>query len=102
MTTDSTQLPSRSFQRYLIVPSSFETCLRATEGAVMSYSPSSFLRRGLERFVMASKLTAPRCSQVKTCFARNFGSPMAANASCISASVMDLRSCFMRVSSAYR
>ena len=35
MTTDSTQLPSRSFQRYLIVPSSLEICLRATVGAVM-------------------------------------------------------------------
>lgn len=32
MTTDSTQLPSRSLQRYLIVPSSLEICLRATVG----------------------------------------------------------------------
>ena len=35
MTTVSMQLPSSSCHRYFTVPSSLETCLRATEGAVI-------------------------------------------------------------------
>ena len=58
-----------------MVPSSRDTCLRATLGAVMKQVSVSFSRRGLERFVISSKSVAPRWSQVNTCLPRKAGSP---------------------------
>ena len=71
------QLPSASSQRYLMVPSSRETCFRATVGAVMKHCSASWVRRGLERSVIPSKDVMPRCSQVNTCRARKAGWPRA-------------------------
>lgn len=70
MTTVSTALPSARPQRYFIVPSSAETCFLSTLGGVRKKRSASLARRGLERFVISSKLSAPRPSQVKICFAR--------------------------------
>ena len=75
ISTVSMQLPSDSSHRYLMVPSSRDSCLRATTGAVIKHRPFSFSRRDLERLVISSKEAAPRCSHVKTCLARNAGSP---------------------------
>ena len=52
MSTVSMQLPSDSSQRYLIVPSSRDTCLRATTGAVIVYSAASFSRSGFGTLII--------------------------------------------------
>ena len=92
MSTVSMQLPSESSHRYLMVPSSRETCLRATLGAVMTQVPFSFSRRALDRFVISSKDVTPRWSQVNTCLPRKAGSPRDWRKPVISGSVMDFRS----------
>ena len=60
MSTDSTQLPSDSSHRYLMVPSSLDTCFRATWGGVRKASWESFSRSALDRSVISSKEVTPR------------------------------------------
>ena len=90
ISTVSMQLPSDSSHRYLMVPSSRDSCFRATVGAVIKQRSASFSRSGLERFVMSSKDVTPRCSHVKTCLARNAGSPSSLRKQASSCWVMDL------------
>ena len=99
--TDSMQLPSASSQRYFTVPSSLEVCFRATTGGVRRQVSRSFSRRGLERFVISSKLSAPFWSQEKSCLPRKAGSPRERSMSVISCWVMD-RMSFMLLSSCGR
>ena len=86
------QLPSASSQRYLMVPSSFDTCFRATLGAVRMQVSFSFSRRDLERFVIPSKSVTPRWSQVNTCLPRKAGSPRDWRNAVISGNVSDFKS----------
>ena len=92
MSTVSMQLPSPISQRYLMVPSSRDTCFRATLGAVMKQVSFSFSRRGLERFVIPSKSVTPRWSQVNTCLPRKAGSPRDWRKAVISGNVCDFKS----------
>ena len=54
------QLPSPSSHRYLMVPSSWDTCLRATLGTVRKQVSFSFSRSDLDRSVISSKEVTPR------------------------------------------
>ena len=92
MSTVSMQLPSASSHRYFMVPSSLDTCFRATVGAVIQHVSASWTRRGLDRSVISSKERTPRCSHVKTCRARNAGCPIPLKKEVSSPSVMDLMS----------
>ena len=54
------QLPSESSHRYLMVPSSLDTCFRATLGTVRKHCSASFCRRALDRSLISSKEVTPR------------------------------------------
>ena len=61
MRTDSTQLPSRSFQRYLIVPSFCERSFRTICGAVIGYICDRYLVRQLLSAILMSLLALVFC-----------------------------------------
>ena len=86
------QLPSASSHRYFMVPSSLDTCFRATLGTVRMQVSHSFSRRDLERLVISSKDVAPRWSQVNTCLPRKAGSPRDWRKAVISGNVSDFKS----------
>ena len=75
-----------------MVPSSLETCFRATVGTVSRHCSFSFSRRGLERLLISSKEVTPRWSHVKICFPRKAGSPIAFISAVSSSGVRDFKS----------
>ena len=90
MSTDSTQLPSDSSHRYLMVPSSRDTYFLATWGGVRKAREDSFSRSALDRSVISSKEETPRYSQWKICLARKAGSPCSFSQAVSPYRVMDL------------